>query len=156
MRLSMRLLGAVLSSLVAVSLAAAEPARKGEKADAKEQKAKQAPAEPKKMEKQTEKQTEEKTKKNAAADKGEKNDKVSKQILDSYAAIPLSERISIQSDLIWTGDYNGVLSGEFGERSVAAVKAFQQRKGGKETGVLNLQERAALSAAANPKQEAVG
>ena len=145
----MRLLGAILSSLMAVSPAAAEPAKQAEpkeqtKADTKEQpKARQAAAKPKKAEKK-------------AADKNEKTEKVGKEILDSYAAIPLSDRVSIQSDLIWTGDYNGVLSGEFGERSVAAVKAFQKRKGGKETGVLNLQERAALSAAAKPKQEAVG
>src|SRR5258707_778341 len=139
MRLSMRLPGAILSSLVAVSLAAAEPAKRAEpkeqtKADTKEQtKAKPATAKAKKAEKKS------------TADKGEKNEKnekVSKEILDSYAAIPLSDRVAIQSDLIWTGDYNGVLSGEFGERSVAAVKAFQKRKGGKETGVLNLQERA--------------
>ena len=57
---------------------------------------------------------------------------------------------------IWTGDYNGVLNGEFGERAIAAVKAFQKRKGGKETGVLNPPERAALAAAAKPKQDAVG
>jgi peptidoglycan hydrolase-like protein with peptidoglycan-binding domain len=77
-------------------------------------------------------------------------------VAESYAAIPDAERIAIQSDLIWTGDYNGTLSGEFGERAVAAVKAFQKRRGGKETGVLNPQERAVLSAAAKPKQEAVG
>jgi len=149
----MRLLGAILSFLMAVSLAAAEPAKRAEpkeqtKADTKEQpKAKPAAAKAKKAEKK------------GTADKGEKNEKnekVSKEILDSYAAIPLNDRVSIQSDLIWTGDYNGVLSGEFGERSVAAVKAFQKRKGGKETGVLNLQERASLAAAAKPKQEAVG
>ena len=77
-------------------------------------------------------------------------------VAESYAAIPEVERIAIQSDLIWTGDYNGTLSAEFGERAVAAVRAFQKRRGGKETGVLNPQERAALSAAAKPKQEAVG
>ena len=154
----MRLPGAILSSLVAVSLAAAEPAKRAEpkeqtKADTKEQpKAKPAAAKAKKAENK-------KAEKKGAADKGEKNEKnekVSKEILDSYAAIPLNDRVAIQSDLIWTGDYNGVLSGEFGERSVAAVKAFQKRKGGKETGVLNQPERAALSAAAKPKQETVG
>jgi len=145
----MRLPGAILSFLMAVSLAAAEPAKRAEpkeqtKADTKEQtKARPAAAKPKKAEKK-------------AADKNEKTEKVGKEILDSYAAIPLNDRVSIQSDLIWTGDYNGVLSGDFGERSVAAVKAFQKRKGGKETGVLNLQERASLAAAAKPKQEAVG
>ncbi len=77
-------------------------------------------------------------------------------IAESYAAIPEAERIAIQSDLIWTGDYNGTLSADFGERAVAAVKAFQKKRGGKETGVLNPPERAALSAAAKPKQEAVG
>ena len=56
----------------------------------------------------------------------------------------------------WTGDYNGLVNGEFGERAIAAVKAFQKRNGGKETGVLNQPERAALAAAAKPKQEAVG
>ena len=64
--------------------------------------------------------------------------------------------MAIQSDLVWTGDYNGLVNGEFAERAVAAVKAFQKRNGGKETGVLNQPERAALAAAAKPKQEAVG
>ena len=71
-------------------------------------------------------------------------------------AIPLAERIAIQNDLVWTGDYNGLVNGEFGERAIAAVKAFQKRNGGKETGVLNQPERAALAAAAKPKQDAVG
>ena len=77
-------------------------------------------------------------------------------IAASYTAIPLTERIAIQNDLVWTGDYNGLINGEFGERAIAAVKAFQKRNGGKETGVLNQPERAALAAAAKPKQEAVG
>ena len=57
---------------------------------------------------------------------------------------------------MWTGDYHGLVNGEFAERAVAAVKAFQKRNGGKETGVLNQPERAALAAAAKPKQDAVG
>ena len=72
---------------------------------------------------------------------------------DSYNAIPVAERMSIQSDLVWTGDYNGLINGEFSDRSIAAVKAFQKRNKTKETGVLNLQERAALTAAAKPKQD---
>ena len=35
---------------------------------------------------------------------------------NSYAAIPLTERVAIQNDLIWTGDYNGTVGGDFGER----------------------------------------
>ena len=186
----MRLLGAVLTSLVAVSLAAAESAKKdtakeeakpATQAEPKKVKTERIPVEggrlvdpqaeanePKKPAKDTQhkdtqhKSAQRKGKQAAKSKKGEKTEnsekpeKVSKEVADSYNAIPLAERVAIQSDLIWTGDYNGVLSGEFGERSVAAVKAFQKRKGGKETGVLNLQERAALAAAAKPKQEAVG
>jgi peptidoglycan hydrolase-like protein with peptidoglycan-binding domain len=156
----MRLLGAVLTCLLAVSLAAAEPAKQAApKAQAKEQPkeppkaAKQAAAKAKKGEKKAEKKIENNAEKDAAAEKGEP---AAKAIADSYNALPLAERIAIQSDLIWTGDYNGVLSGEFGDRSIAAVKAFQKRKGAKETGILNLPERAALAAAAKPKQDAVG
>jgi hypothetical protein len=127
-------------------MAAAEPAKQAEpKAGSKDQ-AKEQP------------KGQIKAKQAAPAEKakGAEKTEVSKAILDSYSAIPLAERVAIQSDLIWTGDYNGVVSGEFGDRSVAAVKAFQKRNGGKETGVLNPQERAALGAAAKPKQDAVG
>jgi peptidoglycan hydrolase-like protein with peptidoglycan-binding domain len=77
-------------------------------------------------------------------------------IAGSYAALPQADRVRMQQDLIWTGDYNGVASGEFGERAIAAVKAFQGRNGGKQTGVLNPQERGILAANAKTKQEAVG
>ena len=70
--------------------------------------------------------------------------------------MPLARARRIQFDLIWTGDYNGLVNGEFGDRAIAAVKAFQKRSKAKETGVLNPQERAALAAAAKPKQDAVG
>ena len=70
----------------------------------------------------------------------------------SYAALPLAARVSIQADLIMTGDYEGALTGEFNNDAIAAVKAFQKRKGNAETGVLNPKERADLTAAAKPKQ----
>jgi peptidoglycan hydrolase-like protein with peptidoglycan-binding domain len=73
-----------------------------------------------------------------------------------YDAMPLADRVSIQSDLIWTGDYNGVTDGQFGDRSIAAVKAFQKRNGGKDTGVLTPQERDKLAAAAQPRADRVG
>ncbi|TMJ05231.1 MAG: peptidoglycan-binding protein [Alphaproteobacteria bacterium] len=130
----MRLAGAALSIVAAVSLAAAEPAGQAAppKAAAAKPAAKAAPA--------------------AKAEKKATTD----AIAASYTAIPLAERLSIQNDLAWTGDYNGAINGEFGERAIAAVKAFQKRNGGKETGVLNQPERAALSGAAKPKQDAVG
>ena len=123
----MRLAGAVLSCLAAVGFAVAEPAKQA--APAKKETAKSGKAE-----------------KKTATD----------AIAASYTAIPLAERIAIQNDLAWTGDYNGTIDGDFAERAIAAVKAFQKRNGGKETGVLNQPERAALAAAAKPKQEAVG
>src|SRR4051795_7599580 len=126
----MRLAGAALSIIMAVSFAAAEPAKQPAPAKA-------APAK---------KEAASKPEKKAATD----------AIAASYTAIPLAERISIQNDLAWTGDYNGAINGEFGDRAVAAVKAFQKRNGAKETGVLNQPERAALAVAAKPKQDAVG
>ncbi|HEY4773652.1 MAG TPA: peptidoglycan-binding domain-containing protein, partial [Xanthobacteraceae bacterium] len=73
-----------------------------------------------------------------------------------YEAMTLAERVAIQSDLVWTGDLNGLPDGEFGERSITAVKAYQKRQGGKETGILNPQERSQLAAAAKARQESVG
>ncbi|MGO3934146.1 serine protease [Rhodopseudomonas pseudopalustris] len=66
------------------------------------------------------------------------------------------EREAIQSDLAWTGDYNGVINGEASDRMVAAIKAFQNNHGAKPTGVLNPQERAQLAEAARKLQGNVG
>ena len=52
-------------------------------------------------------------------------------VVTAYAAMPVAEKIAIQSDLIWTGDFNGVPSADFGERAIEAVKAFQDRMGSK-------------------------
>jgi peptidoglycan hydrolase-like protein with peptidoglycan-binding domain len=73
-----------------------------------------------------------------------------------YGAMSLADRVSIQSDLIWTGDYNGVTDGEFSDRAIGAVKAFQKRNGGKDTGVLTPEERDKLAAAAQPRVDRVG
>ena len=75
---------------------------------------------------------------------------------EAYAAMPAAERLSIQSDLIWSDDYNGGVTGEFNDRTIAAVKAFQKKTKGKETGILTPEERAALAAAAKPQREQVG
>jgi len=73
-----------------------------------------------------------------------------------YAAMPEAARKAIQSDLIWTGDYNGLIEADFGDNSVAAVKAFQKRNGGKETGILNPDERAKLADSARTKRQNAG
>jgi peptidoglycan hydrolase-like protein with peptidoglycan-binding domain len=75
---------------------------------------------------------------------------------DTANAMAQAERLALQSDLAWVGDYNGAISGEVSERMVAAIKAFQKARGGKQTGVLNPQERGILADTARRRQENVG
>jgi len=75
---------------------------------------------------------------------------------DTANAMAQAERQAIQSDLAWTGHYNGVINGEVSERMVAAIKAYQKDRGAKQSGVLNPQERGALSEAAKRLQDNVG
>jgi peptidoglycan hydrolase-like protein with peptidoglycan-binding domain len=77
-------------------------------------------------------------------------------VQEAYAAMPETERLAIQSDLAWVGDYQGMVDGDFNDQSIAAVKAFQKRRKEKETGILTPEERTALAAAAKPHQDAVG
>jgi peptidoglycan hydrolase-like protein with peptidoglycan-binding domain len=73
-----------------------------------------------------------------------------------YAGMPLAERVGIQFDLAWAGYYNGLIDGEFTDRSLAAVKAFQKDRKFAENGVLAAPERALLAALSKSKQEQVG
>ena len=75
---------------------------------------------------------------------------------DTANAMAQAERLAIQSDLAWVGQYNGAITGEVSERMVAAIKEFQKSRGGKQTGVLNPQERGLLAETAKRKQENVG
>jgi peptidoglycan hydrolase-like protein with peptidoglycan-binding domain len=75
---------------------------------------------------------------------------------DTANAMAQAERQAIQSDLAWAGHYNGAINGEVSDRMVAAIKAFQKDRGGKQTGVLNPQERGVLSEAAKKRQDNVG
>ena len=77
-------------------------------------------------------------------------------VANTYAAMPEAQRLAIQSDLAWVGDYQGAAGGDFDERVIDAVKVFQKSNGGKETGILSEQERTLLAAAAKAPQEAVG
>src|SRR3569833_2116847 len=67
-----------------------------------------------------------------------------------------AERLALQSDLAWVGQYNGAITGDVSERMVNAIKALPPARGGKPTGVLNPQERGALADTAKKKQESVG
>jgi peptidoglycan hydrolase-like protein with peptidoglycan-binding domain len=75
---------------------------------------------------------------------------------DTASAMGQAERLAIQSDLAWVGQYNGAITGEVSERMVAAIKEFQKERGGKQTGVLNPQERSLLAETARRRQENVG
>src|SRR5690242_4396119 len=75
---------------------------------------------------------------------------------DTANAMAQGERLSLQSDLAWVGEYNGAITGDVSERMVAAIKTYQKAKGGKPTGVLNPQECSVLAETARRKQEGVG
>jgi peptidoglycan hydrolase-like protein with peptidoglycan-binding domain len=75
---------------------------------------------------------------------------------DTANAMAQAERQAIQSDLVWLGHYNGAINGEVSDRMVAGIKAFQKERGGKQTGVLNPQERGALADLAKKRQDNVG
>ena len=75
---------------------------------------------------------------------------------DTANAMAQAERLALQSDLAWVGQYNGAITGEVSERMVAAIKEFQTGKGDKPTGVLNPQERSVLAETARRRQENVG
>src|SRR6202171_4221260 len=71
-------------------------------------------------------------------------------------AMAQGERLALQSDLAWVGEYNGAITGDVSERMVAAIKEYQKNKGGRQTGVLNPQERSVLAETARRRQDNVG
>src|SRR6478752_5916425 len=75
---------------------------------------------------------------------------------DTANAMAQAERLALQSDLAWVGEYNGAISGEVSDRMVAAIKEFQKAKGGKQTGVLNPKERSELADTAKRRQDNAG
>jgi peptidoglycan hydrolase-like protein with peptidoglycan-binding domain len=75
---------------------------------------------------------------------------------DTANAMAQAERMALQSDLAWVGQYNGAITGEVSERMVAAIKEFQKSRSAKQTGVLNPQERGILADTARRRQESVG
>ena len=70
---------------------------------------------------------------------------------DTANAMAQAERLALQSDLAWVGQYNGAITGDVSERMVNAIKEFQKSRGGKQTGVLNPQERGVLADTAQAK-----
>jgi peptidoglycan hydrolase-like protein with peptidoglycan-binding domain len=75
---------------------------------------------------------------------------------DTANAMGQSERLAIQSDLAWVGQYNGAISGDVSERMVEAIKEYQKAGGGKPTGVLNPKERSVLAETGRRRRENAG
>ncbi len=75
---------------------------------------------------------------------------------DTAGAMAQAERLAIQSDLAWVGQYNGAISGDVSERMVEAIKEYQKAGGGKPTGVLNPKERQVLAETAKRRQDNAG
>ena len=67
-----------------------------------------------------------------------------------------AERLSLQSDLAWVGQYNGAITGDISDRMVNSIKEYQKAVGGNPTGVLTPQERSMLTEAARKAKELVG
>jgi len=75
----------------------------------------------------------------------------------AYAAMPESERLTLQADLALVGAYEeGAGGGDLDDRTIAAVRTFQQRTGNRETGILDGPQREALAAAAKERADAIG
>ncbi len=83
-------------------------------------------------------------------------EKASTEIPAAPAATSAAERLAVQSDLVWLGGFEGLSAEEIDMHTGDAIKAFQRRNNGKETGVLDDQERALLVQAAKAPQAAVG
>ena len=75
---------------------------------------------------------------------------------DTANAMATAERLALQSDLAWVGEYNGAITGEVSERMVAAIKEYQKSRGARQTGALNPQEREGLADTARRRRENVG
>src|SRR5689334_13458734 len=74
----------------------------------------------------------------------------------TYANMPLPERVRIQYDLAWTGHFAGLITGEFNDKAIAAVKSFQKGNGFRETGTLAPNERERLAGNSKTRQDRSG
>jgi len=74
----------------------------------------------------------------------------------AFEALADKDRKALQDALIWTGDYSGVADGTFGRQTFAAIAAYQRRAQQPPNGILTLQARAALVAAAQQARKAAG
>lgn len=74
----------------------------------------------------------------------------------AFEALPEAERKTIQSDLVWAGNFTGGNSGGFGPLTFRAINAFKSKSGAVTDGMLSVADRKALAAAARVAREQVG
>lgn len=74
----------------------------------------------------------------------------------AFEALADTDRKTTQDALIWTGDYSGVADRAFGRQTFAAITAYQRRAQQPPNGILTIQARAALVAAAQQARKAAG
>lgn len=74
---------------------------------------------------------------------------------ERFEALAEAERRAIQQDLIWTGHFNGAVSGSFGPLTFRAINALKGGRGPAD-GVLAPPERQALARAAQAARDATG
>ena len=77
-------------------------------------------------------------------------------IRETYLALPHTERLALQFNLTWAGDYRGAADGEFSDKLAEAIKDYQKRNKFKVTGLLSPEERTTLAAAVAPRQREAG
>ncbi len=74
----------------------------------------------------------------------------------SFESLPEAERKAIQTDLIWTGHFNGAASGSYGPLTFRAINALKAAARGAPDGMLNPAERRGLAQAAQASRDAAG
>jgi hypothetical protein len=74
----------------------------------------------------------------------------------SFESLPEAERKAIQSDLIWTGNFNGAVSGSYGPLTFRAINALKAGSRGAPDGILSPSDRRALAQAAQVARDAAG
>jgi peptidoglycan hydrolase-like protein with peptidoglycan-binding domain len=72
----------------------------------------------------------------------------------AFEALPEEARRAIQEALVWTGDFNGTVSGGFGKRTYDAIVAFQKKSRLRADGILDPAGRTALESAAKRARDA--
>ncbi|WP_019906157.1 trypsin-like peptidase domain-containing protein [Methylobacterium sp. 77] len=72
----------------------------------------------------------------------------------AFEPLPEAERKGLQDALVWTGDYNSVITGTFGRRTYDALLAYQKRTGNPAPGFPDAKTRAAILAAGEVARKA--